>query len=292
MHEAEIAIGIEHLTVQDMPPDAFVDLAAQLGCRTISLQAAMNTRWNPFAFPVWSLVEDRALRRDVRRRMADAGIVLALGEGTHVSQNKDVSRYQPELDTFAELGAQRVALVGVGSGDRSRECEQAGRFARMAAERGMEVCVEFAAQGWIGSAADLVTMLDESGDGPITVLIDPMHFFRFGQDIASLADVAPARLAYLQLCDVPREGTGRYLDEALYRRLVPGEGELPLEALVAALPDDLVLSLELPQVELAKSGLSHIDRLRPALDRTRALVARARAGRAQQAPVEIAASSL
>ncbi len=281
MPESEIAIGIEHLTVQDMPPDAFVDLAAQLGCKTISLQAALNPRWNPFGFSIWSLVEDRALRREVGRRMADTGIVLALGEGAYIARDKDVSRYQAELDTFAELGARRVALLGTGSGDRNRECEQAGRFARMAAERGMEVCVEFAAQGWIGSIAELVALLDESGDVSITVLIDPMHFFRFGQDIASLAGIDPARLAYLQLCDVPREGTGRYFEEALYRRLAPGEGELPLEALVAALPDDLVLSLELPQAELAKSGVSHIDRLRPALDRTRALVARARAGRAQ-----------
>ena len=50
------------------------------------------------------------------------------------------------------------------------------------------------------------------------------------------------------------------------------------------LPDDLVLSLELPQVELAKSGVSHYDRLRPAIEAARALVARARSQRCQTEP--------
>ena len=284
MNGSAIAIGMEHLTVQDMPPGDFIDLASRLGCGSVSLQAVMNPQWNPFGFPFWSLVEDRALRRDVGRRMADSGIVLALGEGAYIAPDKDVGRYQPELDTFAELGARRVNLLGTGGGDRNRECDQAGQFAKMAAERGMQVCIEFAARGWIGSVADLVAMLDESGAVAITLLIDPMHFFRLGQDVASLADVAPDRFAYLQLCDVPRVGVGRYFDEALYSRLPPGEGELPLEALVAALPDDLVLSLELPQVELAKSGVSHYDRLRPAIEAARALVARARSQRCQTEP--------
>ena len=59
------------------------------------------------------------------------------------------------------------------------------------------------------------------------------------------------------------------------RRLAPGEGELPLADLLAALPGDRVIGLEIPMRSRAESGVSAYDRLLPCVHSARALLAQA-----------------
>ena len=51
----------------------------------------------------------------------------------------------------------------------------------------------------------------------------------------------------MQLCDVPLSGTTEdYYQEACFARRLPGEGELPLRTLLAALPKDVRVGVEIP----------------------------------------------
>ena len=62
-----------------------------------------------------------------------------------------------------------------------------------------------------------------------------------------LADVDPALLPYVQLCDGNLACAPDYehlLEDALDLRCAPGEGELPLHTVVGALPDGEPFSLE------------------------------------------------
>jgi hypothetical protein len=61
----------------------------------------------------------------------------------------------------------------------------------------------------------------------------------------------------------------------MFERMVPGEGELPLVDMLAALPDDRVVGLEIPMRSRAEAGVSAYDRLLPAVQSARALLARA-----------------
>ncbi len=65
----------------------------------------------------------------------------------------------------------------------------------------------------------------------------------------------------------------KILHEARAERLFPGQGGLDLSGLLAALPHDLPLSLEVPTVTLA-ARVAAVDRARQALAATRALLAR------------------
>jgi hypothetical protein len=65
-----------------------------------------------------------------------------------------------------------------------------------------------------------------------------------------------------------------YAEEAMYHRLAPGEGELPLAEMLAALPRDLVVGLEVPMLSRAEAGVSAYDRLLPCVQSARALLAR------------------
>jgi sugar phosphate isomerase/epimerase len=59
----------------------------------------------------------------------------------------------------------------------------------------------------------------------------------------------------------------------MFERLVPGEGDLPLRDILAALPADIVIEIEVPQRSLALAGVSPIERLRPCVEAARRLLA-------------------
>jgi sugar phosphate isomerase/epimerase len=90
--------------------------------------------------------------------------------------------------------------------------------------------------------------------------------------------MSPARvLGQIQLSDVPLRSTKEYhyAEEAMYHRMAPGEGELPLAEMLAALPGDRVVGLEVPMRSRAEAGVSAYDRLLPCVQSARALLARA-----------------
>ena len=74
-----------------------------------------------------------------------------------------------------------------------------------------------------------------------------MHFFRSGGTIEQLAAAGGGCIGHIQLCDVPLVPTTHdYYQEACFSRKMPGEGDLPLRALLAALPRDIPVGLEIP----------------------------------------------
>jgi len=262
------ALGVDHVTVLGMPPEDFVSLAAEAGCASVSLFP--EQRLNPFGFPAWSLVTDAALRREVRLRLDATGLAFALGETGVIAPDLDVGRMEPALDVFCELGAVRASTVCM-EPDPAREAEQLRKLAQMTASRGLQLAVEYA-RVKRRRLQDLAATVAALRPLDVGITIDPMHFFRGGETVEGLAALDPALFVYLQLCDVPLKGEGPYMDEALNERLPPGEGELPLRSLIAALPSDIVISMEVPQVTLARSGVSHLDRLRHLVATSRALM--------------------
>lgn len=263
-------LGLDQLTVAGMSPVDLVALAAEAGCNSVSLSNAQ--RINPFGFPTWSLVTDPGLRREVSLRLADTGLTLALGEGCVIRPQTDVGDFQSAIDVFCELGAARMSVVSFET-DATREAHQLNKLAEMTASSGLPLAVECSVRR---SLPDLVSAVSALRPINVGILIDAMHFFRGGATIQDLSQLDPALLVYFQICDVPWRGEGEYLDEAIHRRLPPGEGELPLVSLIAALPADITISMEIPQVALAKSGIPHLDRVRRTAAKCRAAMAAAR----------------
>lgn len=80
------------------------------------------------------------------------------------------------------------------------------------------------------------------------VVVDTLHFRRFGGSLPELAGIADL-VPMLQLCDAPagrpadREGL---IHESRAARLAPGEGGLDLAEIVAALPSGTPVSVEAP----------------------------------------------
>jgi sugar phosphate isomerase/epimerase len=103
-----------------------------------------------------------------------------------------------------------------------------------------------------------------------------MHVARFGASAEDLRSVPAERIGYIQLSDTTMQRRmEHYAEEAMYERMTPGEGELPLLDMLAALPQDRVVGLEIPMRASAESGVSAYDRLLPCVNSARSLLARA-----------------
>ena len=63
------------------------------------------------------------------------------------------------------------------------------------------------------------------------------------------------------------------MEEALYERMVPCTGELPLLEILAALPRHVLLGLEVPQRSLAESGVGPRERVGRCIKATLRLLA-------------------
>lgn len=103
-----------------------------------------------------------------------------------------------------------------------------------------------------------------------------MHVSRTGCTPADLAGIDSGHIGYAQLNDTTRRPrSADYLEEAMYERLAPGDGELPLRDIIRALPTGLVIELEVPQRSLALAGFSPADRLRPCVEAARRVLTEA-----------------
>ncbi len=271
-------ISIERLCVFGLPPVEFVQLAADLNCRYIAI-GLVPVSYNPHGYPHWSLRDNRALRREMLAAMQDHDVSISLYDGVGVRPGADVSEYAADLDAINELGVKRINVASLDR-DVSRNLDQLAKLVEMADALGMETLIEVG-PGPVANLGAALTAIRHVGKPSFRLLIDTMHFFRSGSGVADLAALDPNLIGYVQLCDVPLISKhSTYMEEALYERMVPGTGELPMLDLLAALPRTVMLGLEVPQRSLAEAGLGPHERVGRCVDATRKLLQRVAASAA------------
>lgn len=266
-------LGIENISVFGLPPVEFVNLAADLGCRYISI-GLEPLPYNPHGYRNFSLREDTALRREMVAAMRDRGISISLGEGFTVRPGLDVCEQRAsDLGVMRELGVKCINTVSMDP-DVARTFDQFAALAEKAIAIGMEVVTTELAPGL--TVADLPTALAavrHVGRPNFRLLIDTMHLVRSGSGAADLAALDPSLIAYIQLCDAPLAPRfATYFEEAMFERMAPGTGELPLLDILRALPRELPLGIEVPLRSQAEAGVGPRERLGPVVESARRLL--------------------
>lgn len=267
------AFGIEFISVFGLPPVEFVHMAADLGCTHIST-GLQPMPGNPHGYAPWSLLNDGELRRSMQRALRERGVSVSLGEGFLIRPGTNISDRLAELEVMRELGAQRVNVVSL-EPDANRLRDECATFVEMAAKIGCITELEFLPRTAVNTLSRALEVVRDVGSDTFKVLIDAMHFFRSGSTVADLARIDKNLIDYLQLCDVPLVSRfSDYADEARYERLPPGEGELPLQQLIDALPQVHVIGLEIPMRSKAEAGIGPLERLRDSVATARELLTR------------------
>lgn len=265
-------LGIERLSVFGMPPVEFVELAADLGCEWVGMSLSPSGRFNPHGYRDWSLRDDAALRRETRAALADKGVRIGILEGFVVAPDRDPHEFERDLDLLHELGGNRINVVSMDK-DLHRTIEGFSVFADMASQRALRVSAEMGSLGPIGQIEAALAAVRCIGMDNFTLLVDAMHLFRLGNTVQQLAALPCGVIGYAQLCDAPwTPRFATYMEEAMYERMAPGDGELPLSEFVRCLPADIVVSLEIPMRSLAERGVGPRERLMPSVAAARLLL--------------------
>jgi sugar phosphate isomerase/epimerase len=266
-------IGIDFITVLGMPPVEFVNLAGDLGCRDIGIALAPILA-TPLNYPAWSLRDDPALRREVKAALSARGVSLSLGEGFLIRPGADIRDCVADIDILCDLGVRCINMCSIDP-DTSRSFDQCAALAEMAGARGIESTLEFGPIFAIRNLSEALAALRHAARPTFRLLIDTLHLARAGLGPKDLSALPSDTIGYAQLCDVPLAFTPEsYLNEAQFERMVPGEGELPLADIVAALPRNIVLGLEIPMLRDALAGVDPHTRVKRCVEATRNLLAR------------------
>ena len=238
-----------------------------------TVAAAAAAGWDSAG--VWVDVETwtEATTREVSRRLSDGGLTALDAEVIWIGAGADNPDHLRLIDIAAELGAANVLAVS-SAASFAETADKLATLCAHAAEVGVRVSLEFGAFTTVRDLGEALEVLRLCGRPDAGLLVDPLHFARTGGRPADLAAVDPRRFAYAQFCDAPAQGPSRddvpaIIEEALDLRLNPGDGELPLAELLAALPDGAPLSVELRSKALR-------ERWPDATERSKALLAATR----------------
>ena len=267
------SFSLAALTALELAPPELIDVAAACGYEHVGLRllAAMP---GGVAYP---LMEDEAALRQTIARLDATGVTVADLEVVAIRPETEIAAFSAFFEAGARLRAKHV-LVAAYDPDLDRFADRYARFCEAAAPYGLTADLEF--MPWT-SVPDLATarrIVDQVAQANAGVLVDALHFDRSQSAIGDIATIPAGKLHYWQLCDAAAArptSTEQMMHVARNERMFPGEGGLDLVSLARAMPPDIVVSLEVPTVTLAKT-MDAEARARRALSGARSVIAAAR----------------
>jgi sugar phosphate isomerase/epimerase len=243
-------ISLAHLTAIDLTPPKLIDAAAEVGFDAVGLRLIQVTDTTP-GYP---LMHDAKMMAETKAALRENGLRVSDIEFVKVDPKTNVTTLIPFLDTGAELGALEVICAPYDS-DLSRLAETLSLLSDLAQDRGLGVSLEFFPWTVVPDLTSAHRLVQMAGPD-VGILVDALHFDRSGSMYGELRDLPRDRLRLAHLCDATVQdaySTEELLHTARVERLPPGEGQIDLVSLLAALPDDLPIGVEVPMVSLTRS---------------------------------------
>jgi sugar phosphate isomerase/epimerase len=241
--------SLAHLTALHLSPPELVEVAAAGGYRYVGLR---GTRVSPDD-PVLPLMTDAAVRRETRTRLADTGVEVLDIELVRLGPDSEPEAFEKLLETGAELGARHV-IAQLPDPDRVRKIERFAALCDLARSFGLTVELEF--PSWtetpdLTEAAHVLRAVNRSNAG---LLIDVLHFARSHSSIAELRKLPREWFRFAHVCDAAAEAPDTMeglIRTARVERLFLGEGGIDVRGILAAMPQDIPYTLEIPRTTLA-----------------------------------------
>lgn len=239
------SLGLAHLSALDLTPPQFIRAAAEAGFESVGLRfVAVND-----VTPGYPLMSDAKMLQETKNALSETGIKVNDVEFLKFEPNTDPYSFAALIDTAAELGAKSI-ITAPYDDDLTRLGEHLGQFADLTAQSGIQAVLEFFPWTVINDLTSCWSLVQNSSEH-LGILVDSLHFNRSNSSIELLKSIPTDRLPFAQLCDAPVQDSYTF-DELIYagrdERLAPGLGDIPLLEIVNALPSDIPISLEVPQL--------------------------------------------
>lgn len=235
---------LPHPTLNDLDPPEFIRIAKRTG------YDAVNLRIFPFQPDAASanVFADRALLRATVDALAETALPVYDIEVIRIEDEMRVPDFRALFEAGAELGARYAVAIGI-SADEAFVTEHLAELAALAEPYGIRLIIEFMMRGGIRTLDAAQRIVDATGRDDVGILVDALHFYRSGATLDALAAVEPRRLPYMQINDVrdfERLRDARPAKDVVWKKVLPGEGNLRLRELIQTLPASIPISIEAP----------------------------------------------
>ena len=185
----------------------------------------------------------------VRRRVAESGLALIDVEVLRLVGGPLSDDARRMVEVAGEVGAPNLLVVGA-EPDAAALSDAYAALCEMGAAAGVRLALEFMLFSTVATLAAARAIVAAAQSPAAALLVDPLHLDRSGGTPAEVAALPREWLPYAQFCDAPPahiavDDHTALLDEARDDRVMPGDGILPLAALLEALPPRTPLSIEL-----------------------------------------------
>ncbi len=241
-------ISLAHLTVLGLPPPEMVRVAARTGYDRVGLRLIGVTDTSP-GYP---LMDDPAMLRETLAALAATGLGVLDIEFVRITPGLDVAGLEGFMAAGAELGARHV-ITAPYDPDLARLADRLAAVSDLAGRYGLSAVLEFFPWTVVPDLAAAMRLVAAAGRPELGILVDTLHFDRSRSRTADLDRVPPARLPFAHVADAPVRPaytTEELLHAGRAERLPPGEGEIDIRTILAHLPADSPLALEVPMTAL------------------------------------------
>jgi sugar phosphate isomerase/epimerase len=226
--------------VQEFPPEDVVYAAAQAGFNATGIWCDLDS---------WS----KQRSDKVRKALADTALCALDLEVVWLKPGEAISTHDAMIEIALELGVRNI-LCASSEPDITRTKQRFEHLCKRAEGSPLRVVLEFLAITEINSLQQALDVVQDVAHPVGGILVDTLHLQRTGSTAQDLRNIDPILMPYIQLCDASSNlhdsSPEGLLEDALYLRQLPGEGELPLNDVLAQFDPCVPLSLEIRSRDL------------------------------------------
>jgi sugar phosphate isomerase/epimerase len=267
-------IMLHQLNAAGVSPAEFIRIAADNGCRRVTMFAYDGGHVLPrsnsgLSYPTPINEENK---EDVRRALAETGVVLDGVEFFPLTADVDFEIYRPAMALGRELGAGRV-VSHIFIEDDALVVQRLGEFCDLAATLGLKVTSEFCPLTAGNPSLERAKWLvDQVGRDNFGIGVDVLHVIRSGATPADIAKLEPRYFGVVQICDaIGAHASNDYIKD-VHNREVPGQGDLPIREFLNAVPASFAVEVEVPAAHRRAAGVTAAEHCRDVLEGARAIV--------------------
>jgi sugar phosphate isomerase/epimerase len=266
--------SMAYLTSNLCTPPQAVRLASELGYAWVGLRLLPNMAGAPQQF----LIGQPEVLRETVAAQRDTGVGIFDLEIIRIGEGFDERACLPLLEAGAALKTKAVLVAG-DDRDETRLADGYARLCELMQPYGMTADLEFMPWTAVPDVKAALRIINAAGKpANAGILVDALHFDRSSSTLDDIRAIPRELLHYAQICDAPTSaqmGRAFTVEEMIHaarcERLLPGDGGIDLTSLFAALPQDLPISVEVPN-EAGMARFGQTDWARQSLAASRALL--------------------
>ena len=261
--------SLAFLSVSELDPITAIYTAAESGYNAVGLRMLK-------ASPIESdypLLYDDALLVKVSEAIRETGIDIGDVELIRLKPDTDISSFKPFFERAHILGARHVIVAG-DDANFHRITENFRMLCELAFSYGMTADLEPMPWTEVPNIKTALQIVESAAMPNGGILVDALHFHRSDDTFDAIREIPPERIHIFQICDAPTlfdPSPTALVHTARANRLFPGDGEIDLQGILSCIPDSAIISIEVPNLEMAQTVSAH-ERARYALDITKRLL--------------------